>query len=74
MGTEKRMFTITELVDMGFPEQELRDATRIEGQTFATRRSPKRGSKWIFDLQEYKNFRIERQRIHQRNIRYVGDC
>lgn len=56
---EKRFYTITELAKIGFSKYELQCATRIEGQTFATRQRSGRGATWRFDLDEYVKFRKE---------------
>lgn len=53
----KMYFTITEMAKMGFSRYELQCATRIEGQTFATRHHSGRGATWRFNLDEYMEFR-----------------
>lgn len=54
---EKMYYTISELAKIGFSRYELQCATRIEGQTFATRQHSGRGATWRFNLNEYIEFR-----------------
>lgn len=61
MQEEKIYYTITELVNLGFSRYELLCATRIEGQTYATRAVQQRGATWKFNLQEYIESRKQRQ-------------
>lgn len=57
METGKEYYTISEMTQLGFSRYELRCATRIEGQTFATRPNSGRGATWRFNLKEYIAFR-----------------
>lgn len=71
MALEKRVFTIPELIQMGYSERELRCAVRIKDQDFATRPSNKRGSKWKINLEKYEAYRIKQTQIQQRENRYI---
>ncbi|MCI7098320.1 MAG: hypothetical protein MR966_05285 [Lachnospiraceae bacterium] len=57
MAEGKMYYTISELAKIGFSKYELQCATRIEGQTFATRQRSGRGATWRFNLNEYIEFR-----------------
>lgn len=53
----KRFYTISEMVELGFSEWELRCACHIRGQAFATKAGTSARSKWRIDLNAYLKFR-----------------
>ncbi|MCI6731849.1 MAG: hypothetical protein MR487_05955 [Lachnospiraceae bacterium] len=69
---EKRLYTIQELSKMGYSAYDLRMDCRIQGQTFATRRTAKRGSNWRVDLQKYEEFLQKRALEQQKEMRYIS--
>lgn len=60
MVMSKRIYTITELAQMGYSRYELNNDCHIKGQKFATRATPR--GRFKIDLEAYESFRQERER------------
>ena len=55
----KRVYTITEMVALGYSRYELNNDCHIRGQRFATRATPR--GRFKIDLAAYEKFRQERE-------------
>ena len=54
MKYPKKVMTITELADMGFPKRLLTNYTHIANQGFAFKTAE--NGKWLFDTEEFDKF------------------
>lgn len=59
MEMSKKVYTITELVQMGYSRYELNNDCHIRGQRFATRTTPR--GRFKINLEAYERFRQERE-------------
>ena len=64
MGDDKKVYTITELVQLGYSRYELSNDCHIRGQRFATRATPR--GRFKINLRAYEKFRQEREEKRRR--------